>query len=57
MPFKDTKDGQTHSFNDGCGEPEHNSGTESKPWSCEKHKGYGTAGTRCSECFKEECGI
>ena len=24
MPFKDTKEGQTHSFNDGCGEPEHN---------------------------------
>lgn len=22
--FKDTKDGQTHSFNDGCGDPEHN---------------------------------
>ena len=24
MPFKDTPDGQTHSFNDGCGEPAHN---------------------------------
>lgn len=24
MPFKETKEGQTHSFNDGCGEPEHN---------------------------------
>ena len=24
MPFKDTKDGQTHHQNDGCGEPEHN---------------------------------
>jgi hypothetical protein len=22
--FRDTTDGQTHSFNDGCGEPEHN---------------------------------
>ena len=22
--FKDTKEGQTHSYNDGCGEPEHN---------------------------------
>ena len=24
MPFKDTTDGQTHSYNDGCGMPEHN---------------------------------
>ena len=24
MPFHDTPDGQTHSYNDGCGEPEHN---------------------------------
>jgi len=24
MPFHDTKDGQTHSMNDGCGEPAHN---------------------------------
>ena len=24
MPFKDTPDGQTHSYNDGCGEPAHN---------------------------------
>ena|SRR3990167_4985334 len=24
MPFKETKEGQTHSFNDGCGELEHN---------------------------------
>ena len=24
MPFKDSKEGQTHSYNDGCGEPEHN---------------------------------
>ena len=23
--FKDTSEGQTHSFNDGCGEPAHNS--------------------------------
>ena len=22
--FKETKEGQTHSFNDGCGEPAHN---------------------------------
>lgn len=22
--FKDTEEGQTHSFNDGCGEPAHN---------------------------------
>ena len=22
--FKETSEGQTHSFNDGCGEPEHN---------------------------------
>ena len=26
--FKDTKEGQTHSFNDGCGEPEHNNNKE-----------------------------
>lgn len=25
MPFKDTKEGETHSYNDGCGEPAHNS--------------------------------
>jgi hypothetical protein len=25
MTFRDTPDGQTHSFNDGCGEPLHNS--------------------------------
>ena len=24
MPFKDTPEGQTHSFGDGCGEPAHN---------------------------------
>lgn len=24
MPFKDTKKGETHSYNDGCGEPAHN---------------------------------
>lgn len=24
MPFKDTKEGQTHFENDGCGEPAHN---------------------------------
>lgn len=24
MPFKDTKEGKTHSMNDGCGEPAHN---------------------------------
>jgi len=24
MPFKDTKEGQTHYFGDNCGEPEHN---------------------------------
>jgi len=24
MPFKETKEGQTHYFNDGCGIPEHN---------------------------------
>ena len=24
MPFKESKEGQTHSQNDGCGEPEHN---------------------------------
>ena len=24
MTFKDTPDGQTHFYNDGCGEPEHN---------------------------------
>ena len=28
MPFKDTKEGSTHSFNDCCGEPEHNSFVE-----------------------------
>ena len=22
--FKDTKEGETHSYNDGCGEPAHN---------------------------------
>ena len=25
MPFKDLKEGTTHSYNDGCGCPEHNS--------------------------------
>ena len=25
MPFKDTKEGQTHYYGDHCGEPEHNS--------------------------------
>lgn len=24
MPFHDTSEGQTHSYGDGCGEPEHN---------------------------------
>ena len=24
MPFKDTKEGQTHYQNDNCGEPDHN---------------------------------
>ena len=24
MPFKDLPEGQTHSYNDGCGEPAHN---------------------------------
>ena len=24
MPFKDTKSGSTHYYNDGCGEPAHN---------------------------------
>lgn len=24
MPFEDTTDGQTHSYNDGCGEKAHN---------------------------------
>jgi hypothetical protein len=24
MPFKDTKEGSTHFYGDGCGEPEHN---------------------------------
>lgn len=24
MPYKDLPEGQTHSYNDGCGEPEHN---------------------------------
>ena len=27
MPFQDTKDGQTHSYNDGCGVKEHNNMT------------------------------
>lgn len=26
--FKDTKNGETHSYNDGCGEPAHNDMTE-----------------------------
>ena len=29
--FKDTKDGQTHSQNDGCGEPAHNKTKKEKP--------------------------
>ena len=29
--FKDTKEGQTHSFNDGCGEPQHNDMTTMNP--------------------------
>jgi len=28
--FKDTKEGQTHSYNDGCGEPAHNSPEQPK---------------------------
>lgn len=30
MPFKDTKEGQTHHENDGCGEPKHNMSPENK---------------------------
>ena len=29
--FKDTKEGETHSFNDGCGEPQHNDMTTMTP--------------------------
>ncbi len=32
--FKDTKDGQTHYQNDGCGEPEHNEMNKDQ-WKCE----------------------
>jgi hypothetical protein len=35
MPFKDTKDGQTHYYGDGCGCPEHN-----KPKEQENDKGW-----------------
>jgi len=31
MPFKETKYGQTHSFNDGCGEEEHNEKNDKSP--------------------------
>ena len=30
MPFKDTKEGQTHYQNDGCGEPAHNNFIDSR---------------------------
>ena len=29
--FKDTKEGETHSYNDGCGEPQHNDMTTMTP--------------------------
>lgn len=39
MPFKDTKEGQTHYENDGCGEPEHNKPMETKSKCCELCEG------------------
>ena len=53
MPFKDLPIGTTHSFNDGCGEKEHNS--KQKPcFHCKKlHETDSTGMSICEECRKE----
>jgi len=57
--IKDTTEGQTHSFNDGCGEPKHNEKAECKNCTPEvgfevvhilKHK----AGVQCHICKQDE---
>lgn len=37
---EETKDGQTHSFNDGCGEPAHNSEKIEKEYTAEEAREY-----------------
>lgn len=54
MPFKDTNEGQTHSQNDGCGMPEHNTPQPPKNIFCKCNAGLQTIG---GELITDDNGI
>lgn len=50
MPFKDTQEGTTHSYNDGCGDPTHNNKTP-----CHLGHTYDPTCLGCEAVNEEKC--